>query len=572
LSDQVANPVSGVLDDSAGAADIQAMIDRARDEPTSQAREQALRRAAELSARAGLDRLEAQARHHLGMALRRPGAGQDEDALRELNRALELHVVLGDQRAQVAGLTELGLHSFQCSDLASAVPLLHEAARLCRITGQLPELADVYDILGGVYYTMGDFSSALGYDELELEIATRLSDDRRMVHAFDAMGSTLAALGRHDEAYGHFENARARIEHLDVASNPDYLEAVIVVDWAEALCQAGGGKAALGKSEEGVRLAERIGNRGLLGQALYCLGRAHAAEGHASDAEKALLRAGEMYAGGRNKYYRGKVERELANLYKGIGEPAKALAFLEQALATDAAMRRDAAVHQSAQQTALERIESLRREKDAAERVLLSVLPEAVARRMLSGGGRIAEQVADVSVLFADVVGFTVLAGKLKPADLLAVLDRVFTDFDSLTEAEGLTKIKTIGDAYMVAGGVPDAMPDHLERCARLSLAMLGAVSRMNSANGTSLSLRIGLHVGPAIAGVIGSTRLSYDLWGDTINMASRLESNGVPGRIQVCASVRERLQRSFTFHPRGTVKMKGIGETETFFLERSLV
>ena len=199
-------------------------------------------------------------------------------------------------------------------------------------------------------------------------------------------------------------------------------------------------------------------------------------------------------------------------------------------------------------------------------RLLLNVLPASIAEKLKQQVGIIAERYDDVSVLFADIVGFTPLSARLTPTELIQLLNRVFSGFDELADRQGLEKIKTIGDAYMVAGGLIEPNPDHLAAMATLALAMHENVRQLNS-EFDGLSLRIGLQVGSVIAGVIGIRKFIYDIWGDTVNTASRLESHGVPGRIHVSDAVFQRLQGRFTFEPRGTIELKGRGPMNTYFL-----
>ncbi len=200
------------------------------------------------------------------------------------------------------------------------------------------------------------------------------------------------------------------------------------------------------------------------------------------------------------------------------------------------------------------------------QRLLLNVLPASIAEKLKQQTGIIAERFDDVSVLFADIVGFTPLSARLSPAELVELLNRVFSGFDELAGRHGLEKIKTIGDAYMVAGGLIEPNPHHLAAMAAMALAMHENVRQMNGASG-GLSLRIGLHAGSAIAGVIGIRKFIYDIWGDTVNTASRLESHGAPGRIHVSDVVFQRLQGRFTFEARGTIELKGCGPMQTYFL-----
>jgi adenylate cyclase/guanylate cyclase len=174
----------------------------------------------------------------------------------------------------------------------------------------------------------------------------------------------------------------------------------------------------------------------------------------------------------------------------------------------------------------------------------------------------IAEHIDDASVLFVDLVGFTPFSAGRPAGEVVGFLNEVFSQFDRLVEEHGLEKIKTNGDAYMVAGNVLGQEPDHLQRMARLALALMATGDRSH------LNLRVGLHSGPVVAGVIGTKKYLFDLWGETVNLASRLESHGEPGRIQVSEAVAKRLQ-GFDVQPRGSVSVKGVGDVETWWLTR---
>ena len=204
------------------------------------------------------------------------------------------------------------------------------------------------------------------------------------------------------------------------------------------------------------------------------------------------------------------------------------------------------------------------------QRLLLNVLPASIADKLKQQSGIIAERFDDVSVLFADIVGFTPLSAQMTPSALIELLNRVFSGFDELAGRHQLEKIKTIGDAYMVAGGLIEPNPDHLAAMASMALAMQENVRQLNG-EFPGLRLRIGLQVGSVIAGVIGIRKFIYDVWGDTVNTASRLESHGAPGRIHVSDTVYQRLKDRFTFEPRGTIELKGRGSMETYFLNEPI-
>ena len=212
-------------------------------------------------------------------------------------------------------------------------------------------------------------------------------------------------------------------------------------------------------------------------------------------------------------------------------------------------------------------VKEQRRLAQENERLLLNILPEPIAQRLREGEPLIADRFDDVTLLFADIVDFTQLSATLSPAELVGVLNEVFTAFDRLVERFGLEKVKTIGDAYMVVGGMTGFTGEHTLRVAAMALEMAREVDAIESAVKLGITFRIGMHCGPVVAGVIGSKKFIYDVWGDTVNIASRMESLGVPGRIQVTEAVMERLSGSFMCEARGLLDVKGKGPTPTYFL-----
>jgi len=209
-------------------------------------------------------------------------------------------------------------------------------------------------------------------------------------------------------------------------------------------------------------------------------------------------------------------------------------------------------------------------EQEKSERLLLNILPKVVADQLKEGQRTIADNFADVTILFADIVNFTELSARLSPTELVNLLNTIFSAFDRLAEYHGLEKIKTIGDAYLVVGGLPLPRPDHAEAIANMALDMQESIVHL-SLNDLQLekplSMRIGINTGPVGAGVIGTTKFTYDLWGDTVNTASRMESLGLPGHIQVTTATYNCLKDKFKCQKRGAIQVKGKGEMETYFL-----
>ena len=214
-----------------------------------------------------------------------------------------------------------------------------------------------------------------------------------------------------------------------------------------------------------------------------------------------------------------------------------------------------------------EALAALQVEQDKAESLLLNILPRSIADKLKAETATIADQFAAASILFADIVDFTPLSDRMAPAEVVGMLDHLFTHFDELADRYDVEKIKTIGDCYMVAAGVPTPRPDHARVMALMALDMRAAMRSEDAVGHLGLELRIGINSGPVVAGVIGRKRFLYDLWGDAVNMASRMETQGTPGRIQVTRETYELLRDEFELERRGTVSIKGKGEVETWYL-----
>ena len=210
----------------------------------------------------------------------------------------------------------------------------------------------------------------------------------------------------------------------------------------------------------------------------------------------------------------------------------------------------------------------LAQEQEKSERLLLNILPEPIADRLKNEPQSIAEAFGNVTVLFADIVGFTELSGRLAPCDLVARLNQIFSRFDALAERYGLEKIKTIGDAYMVVGGLPEPRSDHAQAVADMALAMQEEIQILSRELGESFQMRIGINSGPVVAGVIGIKKFIYDLWGDTVNIASRMESHGQPGAIHISAATYRHLHKEYHAIDRGLITVKGKGAMQTYWLQ----
>ncbi|MBY4675032.1 adenylate/guanylate cyclase domain-containing protein [Marinobacterium arenosum] len=213
-------------------------------------------------------------------------------------------------------------------------------------------------------------------------------------------------------------------------------------------------------------------------------------------------------------------------------------------------------------------LEELAAEQQKSEQLLLNILPAPIAERLKRGEETIADSFAEVTILFADIVNFTPMSAGLPPAELVSLLNEIFSEFDSLCEKRGLEKIKTIGDAYMVGAGLPTKCDDHAQVVAEMALDMLAVIKRFNHHHQTDLSMRIGINSGPVVAGVIGTKKFIYDIWGDAVNTAARMESQGLKGGIQVTEATYNYLRDQYEFGDRGFIDVKGKGKMHTYMLK----
>ncbi|MFM8510190.1 MAG: adenylate/guanylate cyclase domain-containing protein, partial [Betaproteobacteria bacterium] len=243
-------------------------------------------------------------------------------------------------------------------------------------------------------------------------------------------------------------------------------------------------------------------------------------------------------------------------------------AFDEQVRTRQAFMEEQ---NQVLEQRVKERTHELMLQTEKTERLMLNILPAPIAERLKRGEPGISDSHASVSILFSDLVGFTALSSKRSADEVVKLLNDLFSRFDIRAKSLGLEKIKTIGDAYMVAGGIPQADDRHAELVTTMALGMREDLRTFNEENGTDIAMRIGINSGSVIAGVIGHTKFSYDLWGNTVNAASRMESTCEVGQIQVSASTFELIKDLFSTRERGFVECKGLGQVKTFFVDQAL-
>ena len=500
-------------------------------------------------------------------ASRRESGFDFEQRARTLCNALALYRELGDREGQARVLVALGNTASNVADYAQAIDYLHEAEDLASELDDPVLSRKVRGQFFGVHLELGDFPTALVYAKREWDLASQSDDPENRLLALNGLGCVLASMGEHAQGVGKIEESLSYLDQFENEGRRAHIHAQSMADIADAYLKWGKPDQALRHAELGAEKAARIDHPPLVMLNSIYAGRAALALGNPALAVKKLELAVELAGQMGLKSQESHAHLELASALGGLGRHEEALESYRKGHRIEREFRRDDAARRLEFRRARKEIEDANREKQNAERVLFTVLPQAIATRMKEGEKRIADELRDVSLLFADLVGFTAMSTRINPQDLLGLLERIFSEFDLLTASFQLEKVKTIGDAYMAVGGALASAPDHLEKCARLALAMLPTVEQISADTGTKLAIRIGVHAGPAIAGVIGTNRLSYDLWGETVNFASRLESSGIPGRIHVSAIVAERLGQMFLLEPRGPISLKGFGELPTFFL-----
>ena len=484
--------------------------------------------------------------------------------------SLMLHRGSGDLAGQARALVKLANLATNQSDFAAALDYLHEADDIARQVDD-PELdREVLGYLTNVLLEMDDATEALPAARRAVELAQGGTAEERML-ALNSLGCTLSLAGSHAEALDNLERAHALIPSIDTATEDRvrHYEAQSLADLSFTLLGAGLPAEALERARQGEALAAARSNDPLVQLNARYAGRAALALGEPQAALEALDRSLALARRMAIANQLARTQLDRAEALAALDRHREAYEAQCEARQVEHGFTRERASRRLEFRKAREEIEQARREAQAANRALFAVLPEPIARRIQAGEARIAEELPSVSVLFADMVGFTAMSRTVTPRAVLDRLDGVFSLFDRLTTEAGLDKIKTIGDAYMAVGGALDRAPDHPERCLRLAMRMLDELARQDVASGVATHVRIGMNVGPAIAGVIGSQRLSFDLWGDTVNFASRLESSGAAGRLHVSQAVVDLLGDKYRFEPRGKIELKGIGGVETYFLVR---
>lgn len=470
-----------------------------------------------------------------------------------LERALAIQRKAGNRPAEGATLLNLGVMLNDGGKALEAVVAYDAARRLFREIGDRKSEAIALHNLGRSQAELGRHAEALAQLKQALELREAVSDARGSLSSRLAIGQALTESGKVAEALPVLEAGLAEAGRLGVVE----LEAEARLRLFDAARKAGRLAAAIDHLTEYVALRDKLLNASAQERIAEMQTRF---ESERSAREIQVLQ--------RDREIQALTLRRQELLRNALAALLVLLAILA-AVATSRyrlKKRSEAALQEKNRQ-----LETARREveieRDKSEQLLLNVLPPAIAGRLKDHETTIADRYSEATVLFADLVGFTKLAQTMDAESVVRMLNEIFTRFDALTDRYGLEKIKTIGDCYMAVGGVPERRADHCEAVAAMALDMIRELDAYNAASGHSLQIRIGINTGAVVAGVIGRKKFIYDLWGDAVNTASRMESHGEPSRIHATQAVVDAIGHVYRFEGRGEIDVKGKGPMATWFL-----
>ncbi|MBK7958936.1 MAG: tetratricopeptide repeat protein [Bacteroidetes bacterium] len=514
--------------------------------------------------------------------------GTYEKAIEYYNQALEAHSEYGDILG-VATLTgNIGNVHAALGALDKALEYYNRAHLSHLDLGDKSGAARVSGNIGIVYQRLGNFEKAIEYYNSALDINKELGEKANIANVTANIGLLYNVLGNHQNSLVHYNNALEIFQEIGDKSGV-----------ASVIGNIGGVYFSLGNYEKTLEYS----NSAL--EKYYELGQKSSIASHTGN-------IGQMYADKKFKEYNPKKAEELlikaialsieigakadlvhnykflSDLYEKENRAMDALEYFKKYHEVEKEVQSEEATKQAQQLENRRKVEEAERDRQVKlarfqeqEKILHNILPAQIAERILEGEKQIADLHEHVSVFFSDIVGFTQLSQKVTPDELLSMLNEIFSEFDRIARNHGLEKIKTIGDAYMAVAGVPIAQEDHAQRAAAFALEVIEYMKVYRKKSNSDLQIRVGLHCGKAIAGVIGENKFAYDLWGDSVNTASRMESHGEAGRIHVSEDFKSCLTQTlskgkglktkvdFVFEPRGEMDVKGKGKMKTYFLEK---
>ncbi|MFN8360787.1 MAG: adenylate/guanylate cyclase domain-containing protein [Candidatus Kapaibacterium sp.] len=510
----------------------------------------------------------------------RRAQGNFEESLTYAEEALAIAEEHTLTTQQANALAAIGIIYYKLSDFTRALHYYHHAMQLNEMLANKEGLAGIFNAIGILYSSLTQYDQSLEYLEKGCELYAALGHQLGLGATICAIGNIYLDKGDYHTALDYYRKALAISEAIGrksgIAINSGNIGTIYE--------KLGEYSQAFDYYQQALTINRDIGaHEGIAGD-LGNLASLYATEGFSgfslAQAEELFLRVIEMDSRLGLKEHIIVQYQRLADVYARMERwrdayecTTKYLALKEDVFSET--VRREAQ-NLSAERKAAEREKQrlvAHAKHQATEQLLHNVLPPSIAAQMLTGSTLIAEKLPTVSVLFADIVNFTKLSQSITPEELVEGLDRIFSTFDALAEKHGLEKIKTIGDAYMVVSGAPIPRSDHAEAIAHFALDMVEAMKEFRSiSTGEEIQVRIGIHSGEVVAGVIGKKKFAYDLWGDAVNTASRMESHGEAGRIHVSEEFKHAVETlhapSLQFIRRGEIDIKGKGIMKTYFLE----
>ncbi|MCS6988115.1 MAG: tetratricopeptide repeat protein [Chloroherpetonaceae bacterium] len=467
--------------------------------------------------------------------------GDYASALDFHSKSLGLRQELRDKQGESVSLNNIGNVYQKLGDYHSTLRCYEESLKIKQDAGDAVGEGAAMMNIANVYLQLDQKDVALDFYLKSLEIARSFRDRRGEANAFLNIGSFYHslkdlknALDSTLKAFDLFNEIQDRSSAIRTLCNVGII-----------LNDIGNFDAALDCLNSALALAEDVNSKELIYDACKALSETYELRG---DFKKAL---------------------EYHKLYHQFKEDV----FSEDARKRLRGLEAKFEIERIEREKEIYRLKhvEIKAEQEKSERLLLNILPKSVAERLKQGEQVIADYFKEATVLFADLVGFTTLSARFKPETLVVMLNDIFSSFDDIAERFGLEKIKTIGDAYMAVAGVPIPRDDHAEAVAEAALQMMSEMRRINAGGDVPISLRIGINSGPVVAGVIGTKKFIYDLWGDTVNTASRMESHSAPNEAQVTETTYRLLRHKFIFEPRGAIEVKGKGLMNAYFLKEKI-
>ncbi len=520
-----------------------------------------LHRAADFLERAGKKLRQASVLHFIGNVL--IGKNQFEASLKYYFKANTIRERLNDKQGQAASMSNIGLCYEQLGDYATALDYALKALTLRQIIGDRFGEAVSLNNIGLLYLRIENPEKSIEYSEKSLALQQELGHIDNVASSMTNLGSASLKLHRFDDALRWL---RLAIEHAEMQNNK-FLEGAAKISLAMTFQNLQRYDDAFFHYNEALQIADALNDDLIKIYAFQNRGELYAFLNSHENAEADLLEAKRLAEHLGTKNLLSENLKSLSHLKEKMGDSAAALDYFKRFHDVHTTMSDESSQSRLHNLQITHELQSLQREQELTERLLFNMLPEPIASRLKKGENLIADNANDVTVLFADIVGFTKLSTRVSATELVKMLNRIFLTFDEIAERYGLEKIKTIGDAYLVVGGVPTPRADHAEAVATMALDMMTSLRSMKFSQTEVLNVRIGIHTGQVVAGVIGKKKFAYDVWGDTVNTASRMESHGEVGRIHLSETTAHLLQEKFVVEPRGTIDVKGKGAMNTYFL-----